>query len=122
MGTPQSPRIKKKGAKKLKEEPRDFIVPIRVNWDEKEKIKKKANIAGKNLSTFMRESALGCEIKEKPDKEFYDVTIKQMGKFMRTLSELERLLYHKGFIDERILKKEITEWRNFRLQIKEKYL
>lgn len=106
----------------MKEEPRDFIVPIRVNWDEKEKIKKKANIAGKNLSTFMRESALGCEIKEKPDKEFYDVTIKQMGKFMRTLSELERLLYHKGFIDERILKKEITEWRNFRLQIKEKYL
>lgn len=106
----------------MKEEPRDFIVPIRVNWEEKEKIKKRANSAGKNLSTFMRESALGCEIKEKPDKEFYDVTIKQMGKFMRTLSELERLLYHKGFIDERILKKEIAKWRNFRLQIKEKYL
>lgn len=45
-----------------------------------------------------------------------------MGKFMRTLNELERLLYHKNFIDERILNKEITEWRNFRFQIKEKYL
>lgn len=64
----------------------------------------------------------GCEIKEKPDKEFYDLTTKEMGKFLRTLSELERLLYHKGFIDERILNNEIAEWRKFRMQIKEKYL
>lgn len=64
----------------------------------------------------------GCEIKEKPDKEFYDVTIKQMGKFLRTLSELERLLYHKNFIDERILNREIAEWRKFRMDIKQKYL
>lgn len=45
-----------------------------------------------------------------------------MGKFLRTLSELERLLYHKKFIDERILKNEIVEWRKFRMAIKEKYL
>lgn len=45
-----------------------------------------------------------------------------MGKFLRTLSELERLLYHKDFVDERILQKEIMEWRNFRMQIKERYL
>lgn len=64
----------------------------------------------------------GCEIKEKPDKIFYDVVQKNMGKFIRTLDELERLLYHKNFIDERILNKEITEWRNFRMMIKEKYL
>lgn len=64
----------------------------------------------------------GCEIKEKPDQEFYDVTIKQMGKFLRTLSELERLLYHKNFIDERILNREIEEWRKFRMDIKQKYL
>lgn len=64
----------------------------------------------------------GCEIKEKPDQEFYDVIIKQMGKFLRTLSELERLLYHKNFIDERILDREIEEWRKFRMDIKQKYL
>ena len=45
-----------------------------------------------------------------------------MGKFLRTLSELERLLYHNDFVDERILQKEIMEWRNFRMQIKERYL
>ena len=41
---------------------------------------------------------------------------------MRTLDDLERLLYHKDFIDERILNKEIQEWRKFRLEIKQKYL
>lgn len=45
-----------------------------------------------------------------------------MGIFTRTLSELERLLYHKDFIDERLLKKEIEEWQNFRIKIKERYL
>lgn len=45
-----------------------------------------------------------------------------MGDFTRTLNELERLLYHKKFIDERILKKEIEEWQNFRIEIKERYL
>ena len=53
----------------------------------------------------------GCEIKEKPDKEF-----------LRTVDELERLLYHKNFIDERILNREIAEWRKFRMDIKQKYL
>ena len=52
----------------------------------------------------------------------YDITIKRMGQFIRTLDELERLLYHKNFIDERILNREIEEWRKFRLEIREKYL
>lgn len=45
-----------------------------------------------------------------------------MGKFLRTLSELERLVYHRNFIDERKLNDEIVEWRKFRMQIKERYL
>ena len=106
----------------MKEDPRDFIVPIRMNFSEKEKIKKRADKTGKNLSAFIRDSSLGCDIKEKPDKDFYDLVIKNMGKFIRTLDELERLLYHKNFIDERILNNEIAEWRKFRMMIKEKYL
>ena len=45
-----------------------------------------------------------------------------MGKFLRTVSELERLVYHKDFIDERILNNEIAEWRKFRMEIKERFL
>ena len=106
----------------MKEDSKDFIVPIRMSLEEKEKIKLRAEKTGKTVSTFIRNSALGCELKEKPDKIFYDVVIKEMGKFMRTLDELERLLYHKNFIDERVLKNEIAEWRKFRMEIKEKFL
>ena len=52
----------------MKEETRDFMLRIRVNPTELEKIKSKANKTGKTVSDFMRESALGCEIKERPDK------------------------------------------------------
>lgn len=41
---------------------------------------------------------------------------------MRTLTELERLLYHKNFIDERILNNEIAEWRKFRTEIRDRFL
>ena len=63
----------------------------------------------------------GCEIKERPDENFY-ICMKQIGKFLRTVDELERLLYHKNFIDERVLNREIEEWRKFRMEIKQKYL
>lgn len=48
--------------------------------------------------------------------------MKQIGKFLRTVDELERLLYHKNFIDERVLNREIEEWRKFRMEVKQKYL
>lgn len=48
--------------------------------------------------------------------------MKQIGKFLRTVDELERLLYHKNFIDERVLNREIEEWRKFRMEIKQRYL
>lgn len=42
----------------MKDEPRDLIVPIRMNFDEKEKIKRRAEKTEKSISTFMRDSAL----------------------------------------------------------------
>lgn len=42
----------------MKDETKDFIVPIRMTFDEKEKIKKRAKKTGKNLSQFMRDCAI----------------------------------------------------------------
>lgn len=105
----------------MDEEIREFIVPIRMNYTEKYKIKKLADKAGKKISTFIRDASLGIKINEKPDKKFYE-EMKQIGKFIRTLDELERIAYHKKFIDERILNEEIIAWRKFRTEIKERYL
>ena len=49
---------KKERSEKLKKETRDFIVPIRMNFEEKEKIKIRAIKTGKSISTFMRDSSL----------------------------------------------------------------
>lgn len=104
----------------MKEETRDFTLRIRVNPTELEKIKTKANKAGKNISDFMRESALGCEIKERPDKSVYTLILKPLNDFIRLLKELERIAYHKEFIDERILNDEIKKWQEYRTMIRER--
>ena len=55
---PNPRQNEKKKKKKLKDDPKDIIVPIRMSFEEKEKIKARAAKAGKNLSTFIRNSAL----------------------------------------------------------------
>lgn len=42
----------------MKDEVRDFTVPIRMTFDEKNTILARAKKAGKNLSQFMRDSAI----------------------------------------------------------------
>ena len=106
----------------MKDDTKYITVHIRMNDKEKNTIKKRADLAGKNFSEFVRMSAMGCEIREKADQEFSRTMKKKMTDFIRVLSQLERLLYNKDFIDERILNDEILEWRKFRLYIKERYL
>jgi len=50
--------MKNERRKKLKDETREYIVPIRMTFTEKDKIKKRAEKTNKSISTFMRDSAL----------------------------------------------------------------
>ena len=105
----------------MERETRDTRVEIRMNFEEKEKIKRLANLCGKTISTYMRQTALNYPIKEKPSKEFYKVT-NQISSIIKLLNEMERLLYHKNFIDERLLNEQITEWKNFRKEVRDSFL
>ena len=58
MGNTPIPVKKMKGARILKDETREYIVPIRMTFTEKDKIKKRAGKTNKSISTFMRDSAL----------------------------------------------------------------
>lgn len=53
---------------------------------------------------------------------FYDIIIKEMGQFIRSLDKLEKSLYYNNFVDKETLNNEISKWRKFRMMIKEKYL
>lgn len=58
MGNTPIPVTKNERRKKLKDETREYIVPIRMTFTEKDKIKKRAEKTNKSISTFMRDSAL----------------------------------------------------------------
>ena len=70
----------------MKEDTKYITVHIRMNDKEKNTIKKRANLTGKSFSEFMRMSAMGCEIKEKPDQKCYD----------SIMNEIERLEFEKN--------------------------
>lgn len=104
----------------MKEETRDFMLRIRVNSTELDKIKTRANKAGKSISSFMRESALGCEIKQRPDKSIHKLILKPINDFIKIVKELEKSSYYNKSFDERILNEEITKWEKYRTMIKER--
>ena len=117
---PQSPYREHGKEKKLKEETRETTIRARVNLTERKKIENRAKISGKTVSDFIRDSTLGCEIKQRPDKSVYPLIIKPLNDFIRTLKELERVAYHKNFVDERILNNEIKKWQEYRTMIRER--
>lgn len=104
----------------MKDETRDFMIRIRVNPTELYKIKLKAKKSGKNISSFMRESALGCEIKERPDRTVYDLILKPLSAFIESIKEVEKKTYFNEKIYKEILDEEIKKWQEYRRMIRER--
>lgn len=67
----------------MKEDPRDIIVPIRMNFEEKMKIKKRADRTGKQLSSFIRDSALRLWNKRKARQRILWHNHKTNGKIFK---------------------------------------
>ena len=72
----------------MKDETREFVIPVRMTFIEKEKIKARAKKTGKTVSEFIRNCALGCEIKEKPDSKLFRQLIKEMRDIERAIRNL----------------------------------
>lgn len=106
----------------MKEETRDFIVPIRMSFTEKNKIKIRAKKTGKKLSEFIRDSALGCEIKEKPDDKLFRELIKEMRDIERAIRNLGREVHNLKFVNEPKLERERQKWSDFIIETKKRFL
>lgn len=100
---------------------RNVIKNFRFSKNEIEKIKCKANKSGMDLSKYIRNRALEYEIREKPDKEFYEV-MKQMRSISNNLNQISMKAHTLGFIDVLAYRKEVNKLNTFMLQVKEKYL
>lgn len=106
----------------MEKETREFLIPVRVTFSEKNKIKTRAEMTGKSISEFLRNAALGCQIKEKPDNKLFIELIKEMRDIERALRNLGREAHILGFIDEPMLERERKKWSEFIIETKKRFL
>jgi len=103
----------------MEKEIREFIIPIRVTLSEKNKINIKSKKAQRNVSSFMRDVALGCEMREKPDQKIIYELIKEMRDVETAIRNIGRTYYNKGFIDELAIERERKNLRELIIKIKQ---
>ena len=82
-----------------------------------EKIKK----SGLKQSDYFRKCTLDKEIKEKPDKDFYDA-LKLFRATANNLNQIAIKAHKLGFVDELAYKKEVIKLEEFIDDIREKYI
>ncbi|MBE6147874.1 MAG: plasmid mobilization relaxosome protein MobC [Firmicutes bacterium] len=82
-----------------------------------EKIKK----SGLKQSDYFRKCTLDKEIKEKPDKEFYEA-LKLFRAVSNNLNQIAVKAHKLGFIDELAYKKEVLKLDSFIDDIRTKYI
>lgn len=108
--------------RKMDKEIRDLIIPIRVSFSEKRRMQDRAEKVGRKLSGFIRDSALGCEIIEKPDNETFYKFIKALRSVERAMNNIGREAHTLRFFDEPVLKKEREELNRLIIEIKKSFL
>ena len=106
----------------MEKEIRELTIPIRMTINEKEEINRRAKIANRPLSTFMRESSLGFEMREKPERKLIIELIKEMRNATIVINNLGREAHNIGFIDENILVREKDHIRELIKRIKKELL
>lgn len=106
----------------MEKEIKELTIPIRVTFSEKKMIKSKAEKAKRDVSTFMRETALGCVMKEKPDNKIIYELIKEMRDVETGIRNIGRTYYNYGFIDEPPLERERQTLRELIAKIKKELL
>lgn len=106
----------------MEKEIRDITIPIRMTMNEKDEINRRAQIANRPLSTFMRESSLGFEMREKPERKLIIELIKEMRNSTIVINNLGREAHNIGFIDENILVREKDHIKELIKRIKKELL
>lgn len=100
---------------------RTFKKQFWFNEEEKNALAKLSNKVGKTESYVVRNLVMDCKLKEKPDKEFYEV-LKLLKAISHNINQIAMKAHVLGFIDELAYKKEVDKLDNFVDKIKEKYL
>ena len=96
-------------------------IVFRVNEEEYEKFLKDVSKAQTTKSDYLRKLINNAEIKEKPDREFYNTT-QQLIRIGNNLNQIARKANSLDFINTKEYQENANELKNLITEIKEKYL
>jgi len=80
-------------------------------------LKRKAKKAGLSEAALVRMLLSGYAPKEKPDEQFY-AAMQELSAISNSVNQLAR----RGNIDATLLEREAENWRNFRMEVKRRFL
>lgn len=92
-----------------------------LNEIENEKLIEDCRKSKLSYGEYFRNLLMNKEIKEKPDKDFYEV-MKQLSKIGVNLNQIAYKANSMNYIDKDFYKSEAEEWHKFARQVKNKYL
>ena len=94
---------------------------LRLNDIEYDKLEEMSSKSKMTKSDVIRNLILEKEIKEKPDKEFYEVMI-ELSKIGVNLNQIAYKANKTNVIDKDYYKELAKEWQEFSRQVKSKFL
>jgi predicted DNA-binding protein len=94
---------------------------IRLTIQEREQLQEKANKTGRKITTYIRETALGKKLHEKPSEEFI-VELKNIRKIQSDINYLIKVAHIDNDIDSKVLKEVNEKMNNFVKDIRHKYI
>lgn len=96
-------------------------IVFRVNEDEYDDFLKNVSKAQVTKSEYLRRLIKQVDIKEKPDREFYNTT-QQLIRIGNNLNQIAKKANSMDFINTNEYQQNVDELKNLITQIKEKYL
>ena len=106
---------------KTKGRERFIFLSIRISPQENEELLKKLEQTKMNKSEFVRKAISNVEIKEKPDREFYNTT-QQLIRIGNNLNQIAKKANELNIVDKEQYKILADEWKDFSNQVKKKFL
>ena len=94
---------------------------IRLTIQEREQLQEKANKTGRKITTYIRETALGKKLHEKPSADFIE-ELKNIRKIQSDINYLIKVTHIDNEIDSKVLKEVNEKMNNFVKDIRHKYI
>lgn len=94
---------------------------IMLNEIENEKLKRDCQKCNLSYGEYFRKLLMEEQIKEKPDKEFYEI-MKQLSKIGVNLNQIAHKANIENKVDKILYEENANEWHQFSKEVKEKFL